>query len=134
MKVESISSLTTVPVSNLLRALVSETSIALPVDSSQYLYSNFKHIRGIPAPGNSTGYSLSRLKAVDNLIDRLQMLKGTESAGRSLVPETKETEPTALDRRLDTLRRQLNETLNSRISLFRGFEGLDTGLSLDLFV
>ena len=134
MKVESISGLSVVPVTNLVRAWVSEGSIALPVESTQYLYSNFKHVRGIPAPGNSSGYSLAKLRALDNLIERLQNLKGQDRVPDFTVKPVSEGGSPSLDAQVDSLRKQLNETLNSRMPSFRGFAGLDAGLSLNLTI
>jgi len=134
MKVQSIAGLSTVPVSNLVRAQVVQGSITLPVDSSQFLYAHLKHIRGIPSPVAGGGYSLSRLRAVDNLIDRLRSLKGENA----VLPPVKAGEGTgdsrALQEQLENLRKQLNETIRSRALPFRGYEGLDAGLTLNLSV
>jgi hypothetical protein len=40
------------------------------------LYSRFKHVHGTPTVGNTSGLPLSRLRAIDNLIDRLIALRG----------------------------------------------------------
>lgn len=52
--------------------------LTLPVDPSVYLYARFKHVRGVPAMGKEKGLPLSRLRALDSLIDRLISLKGNE--------------------------------------------------------
>ncbi len=50
--------------------------LAMPVDSSMVLYSRFKHVHGTPSLGEASGLPLSRLRAIDNLIDRLINLRG----------------------------------------------------------
>ncbi len=63
-----------------LSSVASETAasrkLALPVDSRTLLYSRFKHVHGTPARGEMSGIPLSRLRAIDNLIDRLISLRG----------------------------------------------------------
>lgn len=130
MKIEGISSLTTVPVSNLIRARVSEGAIALPVNSTSAVYSNFKHIKGIPAAVDGTGYSISRLRALDNLIDRLRGLGAEKTADYSPAPGG--SEPPGIAELTASLRKELNEALSRRMIQFRGSAGLDTALSLDI--
>lgn len=43
--------------------------VALPVDSSVG-YVRMRHVRGVPAP-DGPGYSINKLKMVDNLLERL---------------------------------------------------------------
>ena len=49
--------------------------IALPVAPSQFIYAQFEHVSGIPAPEGTRGVSISRLKILDVLIDQLSQLK-----------------------------------------------------------
>lgn len=49
--------------------------IALPVAPSQYIYSHFEHVAGVPAPDGTRGVSISKLKVLDVLIDQLAQLK-----------------------------------------------------------
>lgn len=74
MELESISR-QSLAVSQLVRAQVGSGRIALPV-SSNSIYANFKHITGVGGIGNQPSFSLSQLRSLDNLIDRLKLLKG----------------------------------------------------------
>ena len=58
------------------RESAANRKLAMPVDSSMLLYSRFKHVHGTPSTGAASGVSLSRLRAIDNLIDRLISLRG----------------------------------------------------------
>ncbi len=134
MKVDSISNLSAVPLSNLVRASNTQGSISLPVNSGQYLYSNLKHIRGIPASPGGMGYSITKLRALDNLIDRLQDLKGGESMAKTREQLSQAQEPSEIDKFTESLRTELLDVLGKRNSSFLGNRELDTGLTLDLYV
>ncbi len=65
----------TIPITNLLRAQFSPGRIALPVQN-QAIYARFKHVQGVPALSEGQGFSISRLRMLDNLIDRLTRVQG----------------------------------------------------------
>lgn len=46
--------------------------IGVPVAPSQYLYSNFRNVHGVPASEGSRGVSISRLKIIDSIIEVLK--------------------------------------------------------------
>jgi hypothetical protein len=48
---------------------------SLPVAPSSYIYSQFEHVSGIPAPEGVRGVAISRLKVLDTLIEQLQQIK-----------------------------------------------------------
>ncbi len=52
--------------------------LSLPVDSAVLLYSRFKYVRGMPSAATPGGLPLSKLRALDNLIDRLIRLRGKQ--------------------------------------------------------
>jgi hypothetical protein len=70
-------------ISQLIRAQVGSGRISLPVKSNQ-IYANFKHITGIGGSGNQPSFTLSQLRSLDNLIDRLKLLKGEKGLNLSL--------------------------------------------------
>jgi hypothetical protein len=49
--------------------------MSIPVSSSTYIYSHFKHVSGIPAPEGTQGVNISRLKILDTLIEHLSSMK-----------------------------------------------------------
>jgi hypothetical protein len=49
--------------------------VSLPVSPSSYIYSQFKHISGIPAPEGVEGVSVSKLKIIDSLIAEIVRLR-----------------------------------------------------------
>ena len=48
---------------------------AFPVSRSNYIYSRFEHVVGVPAPEGTAGVAVSKLKILDVLIDQLSQLK-----------------------------------------------------------
>lgn len=80
--------------------------ISLPVSPSSFIYSQFKHVRGTPAPEGSRGVSVTKLKVLDVLVDQLIKLKqnpdtrAIKAAGQS-------------DERLDALINQYREQIQS---------------------
>ena len=47
----------------------------VPVARSAVLYSNFDHVSGVAAKGNQQGVSISKIRILNSLIDRLSAIK-----------------------------------------------------------
>lgn len=58
----------------IVRAQYAPGKIALPVKRNQYIYSNFEHVYGTPSVQSDRGYSISKLRALDNLIKMLDRI------------------------------------------------------------
>lgn len=80
MQVLSQSTQPTINPSYLMRARYSGSRIAFPVKPSQAVYAHFEHVTGIPSQ-EGKGISLSKLRTIDKLIDRLISIKA--SSGNS---------------------------------------------------
>lgn len=103
--------------------------LALPVDRAALLYSRYKHVRGAPSIGSTAGVPLSKLRALDNLIERLIRLQGNHP----IVKHTRELTEGEIDGLISAYRRDLHQTLGSpRRSLTVGSPANDLGLSLDI--
>ena len=126
MDVQSINR-QTLPVSQLIRAQVGTGRISLPVEGSQ-VYANLKHINGIGGFGNQPAYSLSQLRSLDNLIDRLKLLKGEKFTGSDKLPGNGKE----LEQMIDTYRKELYMSLHSRPAGVYSPGFTTAGLSLDL--
>ncbi|MBI9101154.1 MAG: hypothetical protein JEY99_01975 [Spirochaetales bacterium] len=134
MNVENINSLSSISLNSIVRAKHSQGAISLPVDSSSFMYSNLKHIRGIPAFGGTPGYSMSRLRVLDNLIDRLQDLKGDDYSQERVDEAILFSDVSQLEEMTETLKNELRDVLSNRIPGFLGPSEYDTGLILNLSV
>lgn len=69
----AISQNLTVPLSDLVRARISESRVAMPVRGG--MYARLNHISGVPAGSPNAGYSLSRLRAIDTMITRIARMQ-----------------------------------------------------------
>ena len=49
--------------------------MSLPVSPSSYIYSQFKHVSGTPAPEGIQGVAISKLKILDVLIEQMNQMK-----------------------------------------------------------
>ena len=49
--------------------------MSVPVSPSSFIYSQFKHISGVPAPDGISGVSINKLKILDTLIEQINKLK-----------------------------------------------------------
>ena len=58
--------------------------LSFPVDPSVLLYSRYKHVRGAASIGPGNGAPLTKLRALDNLIDRLIRLRGNQPIVRNI--------------------------------------------------
>lgn len=81
--VYGVSSLQTLPISGY--AASASSRISIPVSPASYIYSHFEHVSGVPAPDGAAGVSITKLKVLDVLIDRLAQLKkqGDGAAGHT---------------------------------------------------
>jgi hypothetical protein len=66
----------TVNPSFLMRARYSGSRISFPVKPSQAIYARFEHVTGVPSREGG-GVTLSKLRTIDNLIDRLISIKAS---------------------------------------------------------
>ena len=49
--------------------------MSLPVNPASYIYSQFKHVGGIPAPEGTRGVAVTKLKILDVMIEQLSQMK-----------------------------------------------------------
>jgi hypothetical protein len=49
--------------------------MSLPVAPALYIYSQFRHVSGVPAPEGTQGVTINKLKILDVLIEQLGKIK-----------------------------------------------------------
>jgi hypothetical protein len=117
--VESVSTPRAIHVSKIIRARHSDGRIAVPVLRNQAYYARFKHVRGIPSTQDGVGYSLSKLRVLDILIDRLSAAKGRPvGAGADRSNGHHQVSEQQLDAEIARRARQLAETLGGTSGAF----------------
>lgn len=63
----------TVPLTDLVRAQVSQSRVSMPVRGP--IYARLEHIAAVPASSSNGGYSLSRLQAIDSMLSRIARIQ-----------------------------------------------------------
>jgi hypothetical protein len=66
------------------------SKLALPVNPSVVLYARYKHVRGALPSQDASGVPLSKLRALDNLIERLIRIHGKQPIVRHIEDLTRE--------------------------------------------
>ena len=103
--------------------------IALPVDRSVLLYSRYRHVRGTYPVGDSSGVPLSKLRALDNLIERLLRLQGRQP----IVRNTRALTEAEIDDLLTIYRQDLHRTATAPAkAAAAGSPANDVALTLDI--
>ena len=125
MELNSISK-QSLAVSQLIRAQVGSGRLALPVNSNN-VYANFKHITGVGGMKNQPAFSVSKLRSLDNLIDRLKLLKG-DSVKTADLGDASENDLSAM---IEQYRQELYTEVHKKNPYRNNFN--TSGLSLNLF-
>ena len=62
---------------NLGYAMTASSSgrMSFPVNPASYIYSQFKHVGGVPAPEGTRGVAVTKLKILDVMIEQLNQMK-----------------------------------------------------------
>ena len=114
-----------VTLSSILRARYGSGPVSLPMRTG--MYARFKHVQGVPSRGNG-GFTVSRLRALDNLIDRLTRLKGEAPARNASSRE--------VEKQVEELSKELRQELASldQSGFGNGFKDLSLGSLVNLLV
>ncbi len=129
MEIQSSTPLSSISLSNVVRAANGPGRISFPVDSNTLIYTNFKNIKTVPSGGNRGTYSVSRLRALDNLIEQLNRMK--ELRGRKF-PEIDKMDTPELDSLISELSDRIHSKLGSSSSYTPPIDS--SGLLFDLLV
>jgi len=81
--------------------------MAMPVSPSSYIYSQFKHVSGVPAPEGVKGVNINKLKIIDALIEQISKMKN--------MPEFSaiDSEENISDKRINALIEQYNNQVKN---------------------
>jgi len=76
MEIQTSTVTSTISLASLVRASSGNGKVSFPVSSNDIAYANFKNIKTVPSGDRRSSYSVSRLRALDNLIEQLNRIKG----------------------------------------------------------
>lgn len=112
--------------------------VVLPVDQS-VPFAHFKHVAGVPSASPGTGYPLSKLQALDVLIDRLIALRKNQQVPELADP--KGLSDAALDAMIRDLGQKVGMAMHQGLPALQESRGIDmgtasshTGLILDALI
>jgi hypothetical protein len=77
----------------------------VPVAPANYIYSQFKHVSGVPAPEGTAGVAVSKIKILDTLIEHLSQARKKTNADPALDVSKMN------DRQLDSLIQNLQKEI-----------------------
>jgi len=111
MEIQASNLVSTISLSSLVRATTGQGKVSFPVNSHDISYANFKNIKIVPSSSTSGSYSVSRLRALDNLIEQLNKLRGREKVE---TPESGELNQETLKSLITKLSMEMHGKLDSR--------------------
>ena len=94
----------TLPITDIIA--VRATSGRVSVPSAQFV--SLEHISGMPAAGQTGGYSITKLRILDALLDRLAVLKGERPSA-----QTEGLSGEGLDTTIENLQKNLRDALKN---------------------
>jgi hypothetical protein len=119
----------TVPLTDVITIRAAAGRVSLP--SNQFV--RFEHISGMPAAGGEGGYSITKLRILDALLDRLAILKGERPKA-----ETEGLSGAGLDKIIDEMQSYLRDALKNASStpftVILGGGAADNGLLFNYLV
>lgn len=127
MDIQSISRQSlTVP--QIVKAQVGGSRISLPVNGS-LIYTNLKNISGFGGINNQPAYTLNQLRTLDNLIERLKVLKGDKFQPVQVDEDSSED----VAKVIESYRKELHSALQQQNPLYSA--GINaSGVSLNVLV
>ena len=88
--------------------------MSFPVDSSSFIYSQFKYVAGTPAPEGTSGVAISKLNLLDVLIGRLNQMGNTSmSSAVKMDNDLSGSLVRDIDALIESLRKRLEDAQTS---------------------
>jgi hypothetical protein len=115
MEIQTGSVSSTISLASIVRATSGQGKISFPVSSIDMAYANFKNINIIPSNSDGGTYSVSRLRALDNLIEQLNRMKGQNKIE---TPELNKLDKESMDSLILNLSEEIHTRLESK-SVFK---------------
>ncbi len=105
---------------------------SIPVSPSNYIYSHFKHVSGIPAPDGMQGVSISKLKVLDVMIERLSKMK-QQPEMNSL--QGREMSDKQIDALIETYKNEMKQAqIASKAMPYKPSPDISTGMLFNIAV
>lgn len=103
-----------------------------PVSPANYIYSHFKHVSGTPAPEGMQGVSISKLKILDVMIERLSKMK---QQPKTDMANGKEMSDKQIDALIETYKNEMKQAqIASDAMPYKASPDISTGLLVNMVV
>ena len=109
----------------------SGTRVSLPVTPSSYIYSQFRHVSGVPAPEGTQGISLSEIQILDSLITEIVRLNEQPKQDFSIQNQDPEYRFNAI---IENLQKQVSQAQTANASAPYPAANPDIGIMFSLSV
>lgn len=104
-----------------------QAKLAVPVAPASFIYSQFEHVSGVPAPEGTRGVSVSKLKILDVMIDQLSELKRRPDIDRGSLSEER------IDALIDQYQKEIRGARAASAALpYRAAPAAPAGVLVDL--
>jgi hypothetical protein len=110
---------------------------SIPVSPSNYIYSHFKHVSGTPAPEGMQGVSISKLKVLDVMIERLSKMKThmREQPNMMINTEDKKLSDKQIDALIETYKNEMKQAqIASEAMPYKASPDITTGMLFNIAV
>ena len=104
--------------------------MSLPVSQSSYIYAQFKHVSGTPAPDGMPGVNINRLKIIDTLIERLSQIK---NQNESLYKVNSSDGDDRINALIETIQNQIRTIQEARANSPYALTPPQTGVLFNIF-
>ncbi len=106
---------------------------SIPVSPANYIYSHFKHVSGTPAPEGVQGVSLSKLKVLDVMIERLSRMKQQPPEMNTV--QGKEMSDKQIDALIETYENQMKQAQAASAAMpYKASPDISTGMLFNIAV
>jgi hypothetical protein len=107
-----------------------------PVSPSNYIYSHFKHVSGTPAPDGMQGVSISKLKVLDVMIERLSKMKTQMRQQPEMnMPQGKEMSDKQIDALIETYKNEMKQAQTASQAMpYKPNPDISTGMLFNIAV
>jgi hypothetical protein len=111
---------------------------SVPVSPSNYIYSHFKHVSGVPAPDGMQGVSITKLKVLDVMIERLSKMKTQMQQQPEMTAnsnETKKMSDEQIDALIETYKNQMKQAEAASTAMpYKASPDISTGMLFNMVV
>jgi tRNA A37 methylthiotransferase MiaB len=106
---------------------------SIPVSPSNYIYSHFRHVSGTPAPEGMQGVSISKLKVLDVMIERLSKMK--QQPKTDMPQDNQQMSDKQIDALIETYKNEMKQAQVASTAMpYKPSPDISTGLLFNIAI